>query len=65
MTMIENECFNCVKMVCCKVTTIDSQKGYRLHKGHWGLLGGVGVLGLLGGVRGALEVYWGAGRECT
>ena len=33
-------------------------------RGHWGLLG---VLGLLGGVRGHQRVsgvYWGAGRDC-
>ena len=40
-----------------------SQKGYRWHKGHWGILLGVGhqePLGESGGVRGVL----GAGREC-
>ena len=42
--MIENEHSNCMKMVSCKVT-IDSQKGYRWHKGALGLLGSVGGVG--------------------
>ena len=54
MIMIGNECFNCMRMVSCKVTTIENQKGYRGHQGPLeGLLGA--ILGALGGVR----VYWG------
>ena len=43
--MIENEHFNCVKMVSCKVMTIENQKGYRWHKGALGrFLGSVGAV---------------------
>ena len=46
MMITENECFNCMKTVSCKVTTIENQKEYM---GHWGLLGGVGaILGVSG-----------------
>ena len=34
---IENEHFNHVKMVSCKVMTIENQKGYRWHKGLLGV----------------------------
>ena len=49
---IENEHFHCMKMVSCKVTTIEHNNNYKL--------GGVGVLGPVwgdrgvGGVRGVL-----------
>ena len=55
MTMIENEQSNCMKMVSCRVMTIDNQKGYRWHKGHWGILGGVGSVG-------AIREHWGHQR---
>ena len=70
MTMIENECFNCVKMVSHKVMTIDNQKGYRWHKEALGShrnVGGVGShYGASGGVRGIGDIrgILGADREC-
>ena len=42
MTMIENEHFNCAKMVSCKVMTIENQKGIGGIRGIGGLLGDVG-----------------------
>ena len=51
MTMIENEHFNCAKMLSCKVMIIKTQKGYRWYQGHWVLLG---VFGPLGGIRGCM-----------
>ena len=66
MTMIENEHFNCMKMVSCKVMTIDNQKGYRWHKGELEAPRGVGVLGAIRGIRGCrgCQGCIGAGREC-
>ena len=65
---IENDCFNCMKMVICTVTTIENQKEYRGHQGALGFLGGVGVhfggvMGIRGcrGVRGVLRVSSGLG----
>ena len=53
---IENDHLNCMKMVSCKVTTIENQKGYRGIREHWRLIGGVGGLagnfGSVGGIRG-------------
>ena len=47
--MIENEHFNCMKTVSCKVTTIENQKGYRGHQGALGASRGVGpILGVSG-----------------
>ena len=48
MTTIENEHFNCVKMVSCKVMTIDKQKGYRWHKVAFRAPRGVGGVGASG-----------------
>ena len=42
--MIENEHFNCMKMVSCKVTTIENDENRKL--------GGVGVLEAILGVTG-------------
>ena len=57
MMTIENDHFNCMKMVICKVTTIEN------HKGFGGILGGVGVhFGVSGGIRGVggiSGVLWG------
>ena len=36
MTTIENEHLNCIKMVSCKVKTIENQKVYRGHQGALG-----------------------------
>ena len=45
MTMIETECFNCMKTVSCKMTTIENDDNRKL--------GGVGVLeAIIGGDRG-------------
>ena len=51
--MMENEHFNCMKMVSCKVTTIKNDDNRKL--------GGVGVLGPLWvtGDVGVSGVYWG------
>ena len=61
--MIENEGFNCAKMVSCKVMTIKTHKGYRWYQGHWELLGVLGAIRGHQGV-GVSGVYWGADREC-
>ena len=53
MMMIENEHFNCMKMVSCEVTTIE-------HDNNW-KLGGVGVLGHYV-VDGGVRMYWWDGR---
>ena len=53
-TMIENEHFNCMKMVSCKVTTIENDDNRKL--GSVGVLGA--IMGVTGGV-GVSEVYWG------
>ena len=53
---IENEHFNCMKMVSCKVMTIDNQKGYRGIGAPRGCRG-------VGAIRGCQGVL-GAGREC-
>ena len=42
--MIENECFNCMKMVSCKVTNIEHDDNRKL--------GGVGVMWAIMGVTG-------------
>ena len=47
MIMIENECFNCMKTVSCKVTTIENDDNRKL--------GGVGMLGAILGVTGCVE----------
>ena len=47
MMMIENEHFNCTKMVSCKVTTIENDNNRKL--------GGVGAIM---GVTGVSGVYW-------
>ena len=55
MTTIENEHFNCSKMVSYKVMTIENQKGYRWHKEVLGAprdVGGIGGVGVSG-------EYWG------
>ena len=55
MTMIENEHFNCMQMVSCKVTMITNDNNRKL--------GGTGVGGHYQGDRG-VGVYWGTGRDC-
>ena len=45
MTTIENEHFDCTKMVSCKVMTIKTQKGIGSIRDIGGLLGGVGDVG--------------------
>ena len=64
--MIENEHFNCMKMVNCKVMIIDNQKGYRWHKGALGAPRGCRGVGIIRGLRGVGGVngVLGAGREC-
>ena len=57
MTMTENKHFNWAKMVSCKVTTIENQRGYRWNKGALGAPGGVGASGAIRGCRGVL-VSW-------
>ena len=52
MTMIENECSNCVKMVSCKVMKMTARRGIGGIRGHWGLLGGVEGIG-------AIRGHWG------
>ena len=49
MTTIENEHSNCVKTVSGKVMTIDSQKGYRWHKGALGAPRGCRGVGAIRG----------------
>ena len=56
MTMIENECSNCMKMVSCKVMTIDTRRGIGSMREHWDLLGGVGGVGAIEGIRGCRGV---------
>ena len=56
MTMIENQHFNCMKMVSCKVTTIENDVKRKLGGvgcwGHsWGNRGCRGVRGALGAGR--------------
>ena len=53
MMMIENEHFNCMKMVSCKVTTIENDDNIKL--------GGVGVFrAIIGMTRcSRCQVYWG------
>ena len=49
MTTIENEHFNCMKMVSCKVTTIENDDNRKLGGiGVWGHYGGDGVYGCQG-----------------
>ena len=56
MTTIENEHFNCMKTVSCKVTTIENGDNRKLVGiGCWGSFGDDGGVGVSG-------VYWGAGR---
>ena len=63
MTTIENEHFNCVKMVSYKVMTTENQKGYMWHMGHWGTP--KGCWGPLGGIRGigGVRGYWRLARS--
>ena len=56
MTTIENEHFNCMKMVSCKVTTIENDDNRKL--------GGVGMLRAIMGVTGGVRGVLGAGRNC-
>ena len=64
MTVIENEHSNCVKMVSCKVMTIDSQNICGIM-GHWGTPRGLGLLGRHWGHQGVgvSGVYWGLARS--